>query len=271
MLGTLGCKYGHLDYNFWNAKEKLTELEKWTLERPFTGIEVKEAVFASEPNGTPGSDGFTFQFYQFFWKIVKSDLMLLTHFFYENQLNLHRINKSCICLIPKENDATHIKKFRPISLVNCSFKIISKILTIRLEQIMDRLIDTSQSAFIKNRYILDNMILGQEILHSSFVNKQPGVVIKIDFEKTYDKIHWDYLIEILKSRNFELKWIQWITQWLYSSQSCLIVNEGLTKYFYCKRGVRQGDPLSPFLYILAADTLSKLFTKGRNANLVRGL
>ena len=199
LLGTSGIKFGSLDEQFWDLEDKLTALEQWSLERPFTEQELKQALFASEPNGAPGPDGFTFKFYQFFWDVVKSDLMILTHCFFEHTLDLHKINKSCICLIPKEKDATLITKFRPISLVNCSFKLLSKLLTIRLEPIMSRIIDPSQSAFIKNRFILDNVILSQEILHSCQTTKQQGVVVKVDFEKAYDKIHWDYLIEVLES------------------------------------------------------------------------
>lgn len=110
---------------------------------------------------------------------------------------------------------------------------------------MSRLFDSSQAVFLKNRYILDNMIVTQEIIHSCQTNQQSGVVIKVDFEKAYDKIHWDYLLEVLRSRKFGTKWIEWIKYWLYSSQSCLIINGELTNYFYCERKVRQGDPLSP--------------------------
>ena len=84
LLGSTGHLFGSLGPNFWNIDEQLTTLEKWDLERSFTEEELKHAVFASEPNGAPGPDGFTFKFYQFFWDIVKSDLMLLSHYFYEN-------------------------------------------------------------------------------------------------------------------------------------------------------------------------------------------
>lgn len=130
--------------------------------------------------------------------------------FYNHTLDLHKLNKSCVCLIPKEKGAAHIRKFRPISLVNCSFKILSKILTNILELIMSRIIDTSQSAFLRNRYILDNVVLSQELIHSCQTQKQQRVVIKIDFEKTYDKIHWDYLLEVQKSRAFGSRWLGWI-------------------------------------------------------------
>lgn len=98
--------------------------------------------------------------------------MLLAHYFYDHNLDPHQINKFTICLIPKEKDATNIKKYRSISLVNCRFKLLSKLLTIRLEPIMFRIIDDSPAAFIKNRFILDNAVLSQEILHSCQTSKQ---------------------------------------------------------------------------------------------------
>lgn len=113
-------------------------------------------------------------------------------------------------------------------------------------------------------------MLGQEVIHYSKMHNQQGVIIKVDFEKAYDKINWEYLLEILNSRGFSHRWILWMNNWLRSSQSCISINGDLTPYFYCKRGVRQGDPLSPFLFILAADTLSKIFRKGRLAQIIQG-
>lgn len=107
---------------------------------------------------------------------------------------------------------------------------------------MNRLIDSSQAAFLKGRYILDNVLISQELIHFSHTQKQPSAIIKVDFEKAYDEIHWDYLIEVLTLRGFNHTLIQWITLWLQSSQSCINVNVKLTPYFYCKRGVWQGDP-----------------------------
>ena len=166
--------------DFWDPSDILTTSESNLLELPFTESEIHKALFDSEPNGAPGPDGFSFHFYQKFWDTIKPDLLILAHSFFDHTLNLHKLNKSCICLIPKEKGASNIKKFRPISLVNCSFKLLSKMLTNRLEHIMSRLIDPSQSAFLKNRYILDNVVLSQEIIHSCQISKQQGVIIKVD-------------------------------------------------------------------------------------------
>lgn len=143
LLGTPGATFAQLGTHFWDDAEKVSVDENISLTAPFSEQEIYQAVFQFEPQGAPGPDGFTFAFYQKFWKLVKFDLILLCHQFWHEQLQLSKINKSIICLIPKEPEAQHIKKFRPISLVNCSFKIISKILTYRLEPILQRLIDAN--------------------------------------------------------------------------------------------------------------------------------
>lgn len=138
-------------------------------------------MFSADPNGAPGPDGFSFQFYQFFWGLVKQELMLMCHKFYSHELSLSDLNKSFICLIPKTQDAAQLKQYRSISLVNCSFKILSNILNHRLEPLMGKLIDDSQSAFIKGRFILDNVMLSQEIIHHTKATDTQGIVVKIYF------------------------------------------------------------------------------------------
>lgn len=234
ILGCPGIKYATLDKDFWDDNDKITTQENLLLQQSFTLEEIKTTLFDCEPNGAPGPDGFSFKFYQYFWEVVKDDLFQLCHQFYLNSLHLDKINKSIICLIPKVTHASNIGNYRPISLVNCSFKLISKILTHRLSPIMSRIIDDSQSAFLPHRYILDNVLLGQEVIHYSKQHQQQGVIIKVDFEKAYDKINWEYLIEVLISRGFSYKWICWIEKWLHSSQSCVNINGDLTPYFYCK-------------------------------------
>lgn len=191
LLGSPVHTFGQLGPAMWGPADKITQLENDLLTKPFSESELHQDVFESEPNGAPGPDGLTFRFYQFFWDIIKSDLMQLCHHFSLGTLELQFINKSVICLIPKEPDAQNIKKFRHISLVNCSFKILSKILTFRVEPVLQRLIDYHQSSFLKNRYILDNVVLSHEIIDHCAYSNQKGIVIKIDFEKAYDKINWN--------------------------------------------------------------------------------
>jgi hypothetical protein len=168
--------------NFWKEEEKVTPIENDMLTAPFTEIEIKEAVFSCYAEGAPGPDGLSFLFFQKFWDIIKNDIISLFQDFYTGDLDLTRLNFALLTLIPKELGARSMKKFRPISLCNCSFKIFSKVLTIRLGKIADRLISTQQSAFIGGRYILESVVVAHEIVHSIHKNKIPGVILKLDYE-----------------------------------------------------------------------------------------
>jgi Reverse transcriptase (RNA-dependent DNA polymerase) len=167
--------------------------------------ELKEVVFESNASGAPGLDGFSFAFYQHFWSIVQDDLMLRLQHFYNNSLNTTKLNHAMVCLLPKETDASIIQKFRPISLMDCSYKIISKVLTNRLSGIMNNIVDEAQVAFIQGRFILDNVLTAHEIIHYAKIYKQKGIILKIDFEKPYDRVSWPFLKKILLSRGFGSK------------------------------------------------------------------
>ena len=125
-----------MNQNFFSEGEKVTPEENNTLEAPFSEEEVKQAVFDSYSDGAPGPDGIPFFFYQNFWELVKNDLMNMFSDFHRGELSIHRLNFAMLTLIPKEADASSMKKFRPISLLNCSFKIFTKVLTNRLSKIL---------------------------------------------------------------------------------------------------------------------------------------
>ena len=138
--------------------KRLLELKMRWLKLFFSESEIKEVVFDSYVDGAPCSDEFSFLFYQHFWDLIKQDLMSLFKLFEMGELNLYRLNYTIITLITKQNEAKHLKKFRPISLINCSFKIFAKAMNNRLIKIVDRLISSNQPAFIKGRYILESVV-----------------------------------------------------------------------------------------------------------------
>jgi hypothetical protein len=146
-------------------------------------------------------------FYQVFWNLIKADFMNLVKKFESGDLNLDRLNYALITLIPKELDA---KLLRPISLLNCSFKMFGKALTNRLIKVADRLISKNQFAFIKGRFILESMVVAHEIIHDIHKNKESGVILKLDYEKAYDRVSWTFLEEMLTSRGFGNTWVRWI-------------------------------------------------------------
>jgi hypothetical protein len=110
------------------------------MDRLFIEKEVNDVIFSSNATKAPSPDGLSFLFYQSCWDIVKGDIMIIIHAFYHNMLDISKLNLDSICLIPKKKDAKLITRFRPISLINCSFKIITKLLTNRLDPLMDNLI-----------------------------------------------------------------------------------------------------------------------------------
>jgi hypothetical protein len=199
-----------LGEDFWDPEDKLSIEEVLNLESPFSEEEINEAIFSSYPEGTPGPDGLSFLFYQKFWEVVKRDMFNLFKDFHEGRLELFRLNFALVTLVPKVEGADEMKNFIPISLLNCSFKIFSKVLTLRLEKVCQRLIAREQSAFIRERYILESVVLAHELVHSVHKAKEPRVVIKLDYEKVYDRVNIDFLLEILSLRGFGERWIRWI-------------------------------------------------------------
>jgi hypothetical protein len=143
-------------------------------------------------------------------ELIKGDLVDMFSDFQKGELDLFRLNFAMLTLVPKVDDASDMKLFRPISLLNCSFKLFSKALTLRFERVCQRLISKEQNVFIRGRYILESVVITHEIVHSIHKSKEPGVIIKLDYEKTYDRVNLDFLMEILRLRGFSDKWVEWI-------------------------------------------------------------
>jgi hypothetical protein len=130
--------------------------------------------------------------------------------FEKGDININRINYAMIILIPKEEEARSLKKYRPISLINCSFKIFSKVLNNRIEALCGRLLGPNQTDFVRGRFILKSVVTAHEIVHDAVKKGQKGMILKLDYEKAYDRVDWHFLKEMLVSRGFGSKWIRWI-------------------------------------------------------------
>ncbi|WVZ50554.1 hypothetical protein U9M48_001796 [Paspalum notatum var. saurae] len=187
------------------------------------------------------------------------------------ELDISRLNFALITLIPKVEEASNMRNFRPISLINCSFKMISKLLTIRFGKVMQRLIAPNQSAFIKNRYILESVAAAHEIIHSVHKERTPGLVLKLDFEKAYDKVSWDFLFEVLESRGFHEIWISWIKKLVMGGSIGVVLNGEDSSFFKTGKGLSQGDPISPLLFNLVVDVLTRMMSKSSEASMICGL
>jgi hypothetical protein len=174
------------------------------------------------------------------------------------------VNDTAIVLIPKKNDPEDIKDFRPISLCNVIFKVVSKCLVNRLRPILDGIISPTQSAFIPGRLITDNVLIAFECIHSiqtGSVAKKKFCAYKLDMAKAYDRVDWRFLERVLAKLGFHSTWIRWVMACVTTVRYSIRFNGKMLDPFTPSRGLRQGDPLSPYLFLFVADGLSCLIRK----------
>ncbi|GJU81314.1 RNA-directed DNA polymerase, eukaryota [Tanacetum coccineum] len=180
-------------------------------------------------------------------------------------------NSSFITLIPKSQEAKMVKEFRPISLIGSMYKIITKVLANCLSLVISELVSYVQSAFVSNRHILDHPFMFNELLSWCKHKKSKALIFKIDFEKAFDSVRWDYLNVVLANFGFGLKWRSWIQGCPNSAMGSILVNGSPTLEFKFSKGLKQGDPLSPFLFILIMESLHISFNIMVNAGLYNGI
>ena len=249
----------------------ISEVDNEMICRMFSEQEILEDVGNCESSKSLGLDGFNFHFIKSNWEIVGPDIIRAVYCFQNNGYILHGCNASFITLIPKKENPYSLNEFRPISLVGCVYKIISKLLANRLKRVSHNVIDKQQSAFLSGRGLLYSVLVANETLDFLKKDKKKGVIVKVDYEKTYDSVDWEFLVYMMGRLGFNNKWIHWIKVCLESTTISVLVNGSPTKQFKPKKGLRQGDPLAPFLFLIVVEGLAGLVRAAVSNDIYEGV
>ena len=218
---------------------------------------MKAAIRGLNSEGAPGPDGIPVFFYLECWDVVGAEVMALIEEFRDDRCNIDRLNKAYIILIPKVEGAELIGDFRPISLSNSIYLIIAKVLANRLRLVLPAIISPFQSAFLPGRQMSDSIVTTEEIVAAWCRDNTPGFLWKVDFSKAYDSIDWRFLWNVLWRRGFPKMWIRWVKQCVTTfSFAILVTGRPQGRWIHPQRGIRQGCPLAPLLFILATKALA---------------
>jgi hypothetical protein len=252
----------------------VTEDMNKALTRMFTTSEVELALKQMAPTKAPGPDGMPPVFYQKYWHVVGSDVTKAELSCLNSGRILNSINHTFITLIPKTKNPERVTEFRPISLCNVIYKLISKVLANRLKIILPQIVSDSQSAFVPGRLITDNVLVAFETLHFMHHNKigRDGAMnLKLDMSKAYDRVKWTFLEKIMCRMGFHQKWISLMIECISTVSYSILVNGEPHGHIKPSRGLRQGDPLSPYLFLLCAEGLHSLIKKAKRDGAIQGV
>nr|GFB05469.1 RNA-directed DNA polymerase, eukaryota [Tanacetum cinerariifolium] len=217
------------------------------LERRVSRDEIRMAVWNCGENKSPGPDGFTFEFFRRYWDFVGPDF--------------------CEAVI----DAKFVNDYRPISLIGSVYKVVTKILANRLAMVIADIVSDTQSAFIAERQILDGPFILNEVLHWCKRKNKKAMFFKVDFAKVYDSVRWDYLIDVLEAFGFGPTWCKWIRGAFCFAKASVLVNGSPSNEFQFHHRLKQGDPLSPYLFILVMESLHLSFSRAVEEGLFKGI
>ncbi|RVW31016.1 LINE-1 retrotransposable element ORF2 protein [Vitis vinifera] len=240
---------------------QLNSREAEDLEMPFSEEEIHFALMEMRGDKALGPDGFTVAFWQDCWDFVKEEVVDLFKEFFEHGSFTKSLNTTFLVLIPKKGGAEDLGDFRPISLLGGLYKLLAKVLANRLKKVLDRVVSVDQNAFVRGRQILDASLVANEVIDYWYKRKEKGMICKLDMEKAYDSINWKFLMKVLRKMGFGSRWMDWMWWCISTAKFSILINGVLAGFFSNSKGLRQGDPLSPYLFVLGMEVLSTLIRR----------
>jgi hypothetical protein len=248
----------------------ISEVDNCNLIRIFSLEEVQLVVSDCDGNKSPGPGGFNFSFIKSFWNLLKGEISTLFDQFHVNANLPKSFSSFFVALIPKVQSPFEINDYRPISLVGCLYKLIAKVLATRLAEVLNPIVASTQSAFLKGRLLVDGVLVVNEVVDLAKKSGSSCLIFKVDFEKAYDSVEWSFLDYMLGRFGFSDKWRAWIRACVFAGNMSILVNGSTTTEINIQRGLKQGDPLAPFLFILVAEGLGGLMKKAVELNRFKG-
>ena len=240
------------------VKRTVTEEQNIELLKPVSPEEVKEAMQQLPAGKAPGVDAIPAEFYRELWEDISDDIFnfateTITQAFINEELNVSKI-----ALLPKTEDRSRIQNFRPISLLNTLYKVVAKIYANRMKPLLHNWVLPSQTGFVPNRCILDNIFLAFEAIEWALESNQNTSMLLLDFKKAYDRVSWSFLEQTMEKMGFEETWIKRVMSLNRNASATIIVNGEQSQAFKLQRSIRQGCPLAPYLFLLIADVLGQM-------------
>jgi len=256
------------------VEPRVTDAMNDHLTAEFSEEEIKRALDSIGDLKAPGPDGMPLVFFKKFWDVVGRKLTDEVMGVLHGGPMPEGWNETIISLIPKVDTPEKVTDLRPISLCNVVYKVVSKVLSSRLRDVLPDIISLSHSAFVPGRLISDNILVDYELTHF-LLNKRGGEVgyaaIKLDMSKAYDRVEWHFLRDMMARMGFSEQWINLIMGCVTTVSYRIKVNGDLTENFVPERGLRQGDPLSPYLFLLCAEGFWALLQQAEQEGRLAGV